>query len=209
MKSTEFITESIFPDIVRIGDTANNQLSKAVEDIKINCQPFLNEIEDPFSLLRGLRPTPDWAVKKTARLANRQSMSTPDWLHKELNQMFVKRFRVPFRNAVFCTGNESQARVYGMMFAVFPIGNYKYAWSPKYRDLYQNFDNFRVHNDQHDFIKTVDITSYQTTGLNEAIASGHEIMLYADSYYALNMNHIWTDRNSGPIQNAIQDYLIS
>lgn len=212
MKSVEFIsedTEKLKSVIAQTGMTEKHSRAflETVVGIKKNCQPFLNEIDKPFSLLRGLRPTPDWSVQKIARLSSRQSMSTPRWLHDELNKLFVRKFKVPFRNSVFCTGSDSQASVYGMIFCIFPIGNYQYAWSPEYRDLYQTFDEYRSESDQQTFTDMAfNIESYTTTGLNEAIMTGHEIMMYTDKYYALNMNHIGVDRQTQPLLNAIQEY---
>jgi len=214
MKSTEFITEDINElsnalKQANLGDKYFTQVLGTVEQIKLHCQPFLNEIEDPFSLLRGLRPTHEWAVNKPVRLDGRKPMSTPLWLHNELNDVFKQEFGAPFRDSIFCTGDASQAKVYGMVFCVFPIGTYEYLWSPEVRDLYQRFDFFRGkgHN-QKDFVNQLDLKLYKTNGLNDAIARGHEIMVRTKNYYGLNMNNIWTDKNSGPIQNAIQDYLI-
>lgn len=222
MKSREFITESATEleqalASSSLTDNERMQIAGTVEQIKLHCQPFLNEIEDPFSLLRGLRPTHEWAVNRPVRLNGRNPMSTPQKLHDELNAEFTKRFGAPFRDSIFCTGSESQARVYGMVFCIFPVGDYQYLWSEKYRDLYQSFDKWRVHYNETPFLDYIDFDSYQTTGLNEAIQSGsgikstkgNEIMLRTKSYYGLNMNNIHSSRDAGPILNAIQDFLIS
>jgi len=233
MKSTEFLREDIAKltdvlSLARMSDSVRTQILGTVEQIKRDCQPFLNEIEDPFSLLRGLRPTPDWTVHKNVRIDDRMPMSTPENLHNSLNALFQKKFGASFRNAMFCTGNLEQAKVYGMPFAIFPIGNYKYIWSPEFRDLYQKFDGF-VWDSKNDenikhlkrpnfdagmqklWINSINWNSYRTDGLNDAIyyQNGVEIMLRCKSYYGLNMNHIKVDKNAGPLLNAIQDYLIS
>ena len=211
MISKEFLREDTTElqkslSMVIMSDSSRTQLLGTVEQIKLHCQPFLNEIEDPFSLLRGLRPTEEWAVNKAVRLDDRKPMSTPPKLHNDLNTMFTRMFGAPFRNAMFCTGNKSQASVYGMIFAIFPIGEYKYIWSPEIRDLYQKFDEWRADDPQEDFMKIINWDSYRSNGLNDAVYKGHEIMLRTKSYYGLSMNNIWRNPQSGPLQNAIQEY---
>ncbi len=214
MRATEFLKEDT-SELARVlkassmSDDQRTQLIGTVEQIKLHCQPFLNEVEDPFSLLRGLRPMHAWAINKPVRLDDRHPMSTPQKLHDQINQIFVDKFKEPFRNAMFCTGDHNTAIKYGMPFAIYPVGNYTYLWSPYYRDLYTEYDYYRSANSKEDFIPSVNWDSYRTTHLNEAMATGNEIMIRTKSYYGLNMNHIEFDRNKGPMLNAIQEYFMS
>ena len=66
-----------------------------------------------------------------------------------------------------------------------------------------------MQNDQKGFTDQFNWQSYQTTGLNDAIASGHEIMVRTKNYYGLNLNKIGSNNNTGPLLNSIQEYLMS
>ena len=211
MNSTEFLKEDTQAikevlKLVRLSDDQAVILLGVVEQIKLHCQPFLNEVEDPFSLLRGLHATNEWAVNRPVRLENRKPMSSPQKLHDEINFIMRKKFGAEFRNSLFCTGAESMAHVYGMPFAIFPVGDYEYLWSPKYRDLYTAYDIFRVNHDKRHFVQQLDWDAFQDDKLNAAIHKGGEIMVRCKNYYGLNMNHIHIDKNGGPLMNAVQEY---
>jgi len=217
MKALEFLIEAdipLSPDELEIFNSYKipSELLKTLYGIKRECQPFLNEVDDPFNLFRGLRATSDWGVKKTVRLDNRTPMSMKQSIHNELNNKFTHYFGEPFRNAVFCTGSKSQATVYGMLFCVYPIGEYKYLWSSDYRDLYHAHDEYKYANGQDPtfFADRLDYESYHTDRLNDGIYSGNEIMIRTKEYYALNLNNIHNQglNDPGIVLNGIQEYFM-
>jgi hypothetical protein len=61
---------------------------------------------------------------------NRRPKDSPEWLHDALNDHFRKKVGVPLRSAsVFCAGSSMLAGNYGDVYAIFPIGEFNYAWS--------------------------------------------------------------------------------
>ena len=64
-------------------------------------------------------------------MKKRKPVSTPIEVHNFANAYFEDEFGVPFRNGMFCTGDSTFARDYGNLYLVFPVGNFKYCWSPK------------------------------------------------------------------------------
>ena len=50
--------------------------------------------------------------------------------------VFYRKFKwKPRSTGVFCTGDKEQAKGYGGLATVWPIGNFKYIWNPEIRDF--------------------------------------------------------------------------
>ena len=117
--------------------------------IKANCQPFLKESGfsynnmDDSTLWRGVSghiQLPAFSTQKVK--TNRGPTDSSKEIHEVLDNYFKSKFGIKFRsNAVFTTGRCHVAEEYGDAFIVFPIGEYKYIWSPKILDAYRFFDN--------------------------------------------------------------------
>ncbi len=74
---------------------------------------------------------------------NRKPLDTPIKLHNILDKMFQKKFGWKARSeGVFAAGkwyfSGSKDTYYGDTYLFFPIGNFKYVWSPKIDDLYED-----------------------------------------------------------------------
>ena len=58
-------------------------------------------------------------------------------IYDDLNTAFSKKYGwSPRKEGIFCTGDSSQASMYGHPHIIFPTGRYKYIWSDEYQDLY-------------------------------------------------------------------------
>ena len=122
-------------------------------------------------------------IHKTVRLDNRRPLSSSDLGHKILNDIFVHNFNEPFRNAVFATGDSNRARLYGVDYVIFPVGNMSYLWSPHITDLYTKLNpNFS----EEQISMFLNAANYQQTDLSYAINSGNEIMIRCESYFGAN-----------------------
>ena len=67
--------------------------------------------------------------------SNRMPKHSPRWLHNVLNKTFIDRIGIPLRSAsLFCIGDYHNAVGYNTPFLIFPVGEYKYAWSPRISD---------------------------------------------------------------------------
>ncbi len=204
MKSTEFLIEDIAPD-----------LEQFMQKIKQDCQPFLSQVDEPLTndaLYRGLGKSTQAFVHKTARLDNRIPSDMPENIHDGLNRFFTKEYGAPFRNGIFATGDRQFATAYskgpGRAYIIFPIGDFKFLWSPQVRDLYNEIEFWRHDrgipgkgrepmDDYHllALFKHLKGKNYKTTAINAAIGSSAEVMIYCKEYYALHIQHLPVDRD--------------
>lgn len=176
-------------------------LKKNLALIKRDCQPYLSQVKDPMLLRRGVaRQTDRMAFgKKQAHLAGRNPRGTQMKEHHDaVNKYFTSEFGLPFRNAVMTSGDQLLVGSFGTDVAVFPIGEFKFLWSPKIRDLnHQIIMNWAVEifgtdvkpSDQEPIlIELISKSGYQTTDLEAAIKSQVEIMIWVEEYYTLDNN---------------------
>lgn len=115
--------------------------------IKRDCQHYLQEVgfdsRNPSASLmyRGIKNKAEPFQEMTAR-TDREPVDSSKTVHKALDDYFEKRFHFRFRsNGTFCTGSRTFATSYGHTYAIFPIGDFKYCWSPEIEDAYVFFDN--------------------------------------------------------------------
>jgi len=190
MKSKEFMTEGMAP--------SKRMTEKWAGLIKRDCQPFLDAIKHKplikFPLYRGInKAMGEYFIKSNVRLDNRKPMDISPEMHNKINEYFIKEYGDPFRNAIFCTGNQHNAQQYGDPYYIFPIGDFKFIWSFKIHDLYpqlkREINNQEVFSDK-ELINFLDFANYQPDRLTAAADSGHEIMIRCKEYYAINVNSI-------------------
>jgi len=106
------------------------------------CYPFIKELlqykfkPNDDLLYSGRDKTADY-FKGRVR-SDRKPRDINEEIQELFDKEFYKRFKVRFRsNSIFCTGDYEQASSYGSnVYAIFPIGKYKYAWSPVVYDLF-------------------------------------------------------------------------
>jgi len=173
-----------------------------VELIQRDCQPFLGKIGGKmgeYTLHRGMAHSRTPLVKKQVRLDDRNALSTSAVKHERYNNYFEDEFGVPFRNALFASGNKDQAAFYGDVFTVFPIGEFDWLWSPNIEDLALDitwprvggFDN--VPPSQEHVDSELSRAGYDmNSNIKGAIESGNEIMIRCKEYYASSI-HVWND----------------
>ena len=159
--------------------------------IEKDCKPFLKQLKGSKGLLLRGSHKKNLVMMKVRPRQDRIPMSTPKILHKEIDEVFNKKFGwKPRSTGVFCTGRESKALYYGWLNSVWPIGNFKFLWSPQVDDLFDTFwDGYEettkkwIGNtkDQEELVKT-----YLTSDLPGAINSGNEIMVGCKAYYMLS-----------------------
>jgi hypothetical protein len=149
--------------------------------IKRDCKPFLSM--KPYALLmRGMKKA-NYPFKQSVR-TDRKPLDTPDETHDQYNKWFKELFGINARSeCVFVTSSFFIANAYvrlnkGNVYAVFPIGEMKYIWSPLVDDLVDLLDDEMTF----DEFKELD---YKMTGLNSAIEHRNEIMIKCNEYYAI------------------------
>ena len=123
-------------------------------------------------------------------------------VHNAANDLFDKNFDHPFRNGLFCTGSYNQARTYGKVAVIFPIGKFEWLSSPDLHDLYFKYDSTKgeLYRSSKDitWAEITDRATKQTideinkarwinnTDFLECLNSKNEIMLWCDKYYEVN-----------------------
>ena len=224
MKSIEFITEinekhkQVFEQmriaynldaetmnkIVILAQDYNITLTLIEPLIQIgqNCKYYLNEVNyDAFKLFRGLQKYVGDFSKKQTRLTEREPQGMGLDLQQRLNEYFTEYYGSPFRNAMFCTGNENETETFGDTYIVFPINKFKYLWSTDINDINYAFSNWLHNIDRDERIKLnrdessknfkfmneiITKSNYKTTDLLHGIQSNNEIMIRCKEYYVLS-----------------------
>lgn len=156
-----------------------------------NCQPYLKTIKGTKELLfRGTNQS--FKLAQITPRKNRTPKDTPLKYHKLLDKLFNIKFGwKPRSTGIFCSGRD-QARVYGNVYSIWPIGQFKFIWSPVIHDLYMKIYNlawgterWSIDLEQSTIQELVD--TYQKTNLKLAIDNRNEIMLNCSEYYLLSL----------------------
>ena len=120
--------------------TANKLPQAIVGKIEELCQPYIQMrggLDGCFAqpLYRGMKIIDGQSIHNSHDYREPQSM--PIVLHHRIDQWFHDTHGHCFRsvNAVFCTGSLEQAQAFNPAHAIFPIGEFKFAWSPSIADL--------------------------------------------------------------------------
>lgn len=156
-----------------------------------DCAPFMKEMGhdwDMISLYRGIYLHQSRkSIVKIKVNKNRKPKDIPLNLHKMFNAMFEEEHGVDSirSESIFATGNSNIAKRYGIIYVIFPIGDYTYWWSPKVADLWHQVD--RKDSISYDYSKLFSklIPTYKNTNLKKGIKSYNEIMILCDNYYAI------------------------
>lgn len=193
-----------------------------IEDfLSANCQPLLNELNaTPLKLLtdlqlyRGLSVTGSNKVTlkingikqacfiKSVR-KDRRALDTPSEISRVLDDAFEEHFKWrPRSQGLFAFGRRGreEANEYGKLCNVFPMGKFRYLWSPAVPDLYNMTKGKLVKNeipykkeklsqdelgDIYEIMEKI-VFQYKSTDLRAAITGPvREIMFDCDSYLAV------------------------
>lgn len=181
-------------------------IHKVVEE----CRPFLVEKRIAGNLLfRGINATSPILYDKPIR-SDRKPKHTPSIISDKVDDYFEQQFGIRFRsNSIFCTANISTASVYGKVYAVYPVGEFKYLWSDKVEDLFLELESILNRHelriaklrdpewvDQHsqeieeklkNFKVAIAKLDYKNNELKRALHSGNEIMITGNTYHAINI----------------------
>ena len=120
-------------------------LEDAVKIFHDECKPFQKEIGfdgifDFKPLKRGMKNKSNILIGNVR--PDRRPMSTPLPIHEFMDNWFYEKFGIRFRsNAMFVTKSQGSARLYGNVYIVFPIGEFKYCYSSTIDDLYATIAN--------------------------------------------------------------------
>ena len=137
MKVIELLTEEISGEIS----------PEIIKRISADCQPFLSVagkspiwrgVSKQDDMMRELKPSFYVGAVRNDRIAS----DTAERYHNAINNYFIKYVGIPVRSAsLFVSRDRSVAKEYARgnfrkPLAIFPIGEFHYAWSPHVLDLY-------------------------------------------------------------------------
>lgn len=174
--------------------------------IKRDCKPFLKAIEPKphrNMIYRGYKSIESWFLKTTR--ADRKPKDIGEGLHNDFDMEFKKRFGYKARSeSFFATGEDEEASMYGEVYTIFPVGDFKILWSPKITDLFADMgrivgdsakikkyngllDHYKEKGMEDQYQKKISeiVGTYRNDNLKGAIASLNEIMIKCDKYYAV------------------------
>lgn len=119
-------------------ETAKANFLVMVNRVLKDCQPFLKDVEKMGaveSIWSGRRKDTD--MFRGSIRTDRKPTDTHIDIHNDLDAEFQRQFGWPARgNSLFCTGDIYDADEYGVPYAIYPIGNWKFLWNPDIGDLY-------------------------------------------------------------------------
>lgn len=185
-----------FKDFILEREAAPELDGKTTMDfIMKNCSKYLRENNDPTMniMWRGMPFKSQGSVVKTVR-KDRKPVDTNFKVHGILDEWFNDTFGLRARSqGLFVTGDMKQAGTYGERFIIFPVGDYKYVWSPEVRDLLKVAKSDialvlrdKPQSDHESAIRGImDGLNYQTDGLVEALRTKHEVVMMCDQYIAV------------------------
>jgi len=171
------------------------------EEVRENCKQFLKQINYDPSLIvyRGTKSdaATGWIRLKTTRLQDRHSRDTDQRTHVIANEYFQKKFKHPYRNALFATSDSSESTRYGEEHVMFPKGKFSFIWSEKVDDFTEVVDG-KIQRDKiynktdgnnssvKEISTIIDSLKYIDTDLPRAIESRNEIMFWCKEYYLID-----------------------
>lgn len=215
---------------------SSTEMAKYIES---HCKPFLDESKRKGLLFRGIGTFAQSGEFNLPGLTDaipfaiitprvdRQPRNMPKKFHTLIDDWFKDKFGLKARSAgVFAFGVKSSntAASYaassnkgqgGFACVIFPIGPFKYVWSPEVHDLFTNVHDHFTNFSQMDYTKfsqmdyiiqdgenngenngEIDVKKfyhyletldYKSTDLSAALQSKNEIMLVCDKYLALSV----------------------
>jgi hypothetical protein len=129
-----------------INEGKTSSFEEVITTIMDKCQPVIKELlpfhKNDSLLYSGRKNTSDMFIGKVR--TDRKPMDTPIDKQKMMDLLFKKYHGwKPRSNSIFCTGDIAQANDYGKVYAIFPIGRFKYLWNPHIRDFFSDvIDDF-------------------------------------------------------------------
>ena len=173
-------------------------LEKELPNLRVDCGKFLKEIRYGRHgfLYRGRGDLQIETYKKFASRveSGRRPMNTDPSMHNHLNKKFKDMFGWNVRDGAFASFSKEAAEFYGAVYLFFPIGDYKYVWSPTICDLFARLPGAGkfypwTEQEQKDQIDKL-LSDYKDTGLLEAAINvrhlSNEISFHCQHYYFIN-----------------------
>lgn len=115
------------------------EIIKVIED---ECSEFINEVKSPiFRGAKNVDETYTRGMGVRSSRTDRIPLDTKIEVSEILDDLFEERFNIRLRsNGVFTSKLPNVASDYGRPYLFFPIGDYKYFWNQRIKDLYGDME---------------------------------------------------------------------
>jgi hypothetical protein len=199
-----------------------------IEYIIANCKPWMQAAYGEVAW-RGVRKY-KWLTRgetaPNAFVRNTRSDRVPKDSDKKLHKLYNLWIRLAGgvanrSNSIFVSGNRREAHAYGKVYAVYPIGQFNYTWSPRLDDWYSNLEqdmglgalfNGLLKPDAKADLETVPTAAsydvakvreliYADKELQNALQAQHEIMVKCE-----NAIYIEADYYANDVHTALYEY---
>jgi hypothetical protein len=92
----------------------------------------------------------------------------------------------PRKEGMFLTGNRQEASRYGKMYLVFPVGNFKFVWSKKWKDTMEFFNTIKFNEpDKMEDAIANEMGNFSSSDLPAALKSNNEVVVQTPEYFAI------------------------
>ena len=197
VKFREYITEEKFT------------LDSEIEAISRDCKPFLKSLKGSTHLLWRGSNKQSKPFEKLKPRSDRRPVDMDPLIHEFLDDEFNRKFGWKARSeGLFCCGGEAATYGYGKATIVFPIGKFKYVWSPSIEDLYSTLSSVNIMVARRDELSTKDkneiikyVKTYTDKDIKKYLSKGtwFEIAIKCDSYWSLRSDDYGTP-NAGAVR---------
>lgn len=174
-----------------VGDRNSDELlDKMLTMVEKDCQPFLKQANNLFFRGTKHKMKDDYINKMTAR-KDRKPLDSPMTIHKESDKIFKEKFGWKARSEGVFASTSYHVGSYGKVWMFFPIGNFKYVWSPTVTDWWIAVEDAIGHKPTQgmmdNFLPEL-INKYTDKDLKKASPySTREFMFYCpNGYYLVN-----------------------
>ena len=169
-------------------------------DFERECKYYLNMMEGSEKYLYHGTTAPIVSGARCNFVPRGKPRNSSTRLHNEVNDFFESRFKLPFRDGLFVSGNSRKVLEYGSPSIIVPRGKFEWLCSMRIMDLYTTFERFydqdwdeedvesegdRKSNSERNQIaedKTIDLVKtskwINNKNLLKCVESGNEIMLW-------------------------------
>lgn len=151
--------------------------SQAIEAYRQTNEFLYRGIHTPKEFILGNPPS------------NRMPLATPKDIQILVDDKLRAEGFVALRsNSIFGTSRQYQARTYGPTFIIFPYNGFKFTWSPKIKDLTEDYTLFDSRGGPAIFrekfadmppAEFVKLLGFRNTGFEEALRSGKEVYIHS------------------------------
>lgn len=142
--------------ILREGHDIGAEMGRLRREIQEKCQPYLQAVQSGSHrvMYRGMKNVGNFYLYRTMQVRkDRQPTDSSQELHQLLDMAIESELGFKARSeSLFVTNNHHVIADYGDPYVIFPIGDFKFAWSPYISDAYSELNYYPSFSEQTEFM---------------------------------------------------------